>query len=205
MISSRTDDVKEKETSMVLQAPTWGTETLADLMRVDGKAELIAGRIVHFMPGGRRHNIVAANIYSSLRIHWKTTKVGEAYTDNVGFKMVPPMPSGRQSFSPDASYYMGHLAPADTGFIDGPPTFAAEVRSEDDYGPAAEDQMAEKRAEYFQAGTLVVWDVDWKRSETVTVYRANDPANPTTYRRGDIAEALPALPGWTIPVAEVFE
>ena len=45
-------------------------------------------------------------------------------------------------------------------FIEGPPTFAVEVRSENDYGPAAEREMAAKRADYFEAGTLVVWDVD---------------------------------------------
>ena len=34
-----------------------------------------------------------------------------AYTDNMGFA-VPELPSGRQSFSPDAAYYDGPL-PAD--------------------------------------------------------------------------------------------
>src|SRR3989442_1741661 len=45
------------------------------------------------------------------------------------------------------------------GFIQGPPTFAVEVRSESDYGPAADAQVGAKRADYFLAGTLVVWDV----------------------------------------------
>jgi len=45
-------------------------------------------------------------------------------------------------------------------FIDGGPTFAAEVRSESDYKPGADVDMAEKRADYFLAGTEVVWDVD---------------------------------------------
>ena len=41
-----------------------------------------------------------------------------------------------------------------------PPAFAAEVRSENDSGLAAESEMADKRSDYFAAGTLVVWDVD---------------------------------------------
>ncbi len=45
-------------------------------------------------------------------------------------------------------------------FIEGPPTFAVEVRSENAYTPAAEIEIAAKRADYFAAGTLVVWDVD---------------------------------------------
>ena len=78
-------------------------------------------------------------------------------------------------------------------FIRGVPKFAAEVRSESDYGRAAEADMAAKRTDYFAAGTLVVWDVD-PLAETVTVYRASDPTNPSVYRRGDMAEAEPAVP-----------
>ena len=63
--------------------------------------------------------------------------------------------------------------------------------------------MAAKRHDYFAAGTLVVWDVDVLESEQVRVYRSSDPENPTVYRRGDLAEAEPAVPGWTIPVEDL--
>jgi Uma2 family endonuclease len=80
----------------------------------------------------------------------------------------------------------------------------AEVRSDEDYGPVAERAMADKRADYFAAGTLVVWDVDVLREQVVRVYRASDPARPVTYRRGEVAEAEPAVPGWSMPVADLF-
>jgi Uma2 family endonuclease len=63
--------------------------------------------------------------------------------------------------------------------------------------------MADKRADYFAAGTQVVWDVD-PLAETVTVYRATVPDQPTVYRRGEVAEAEPAVPGWRVPVDELF-
>src|SRR5207245_569006 len=88
-------------------------------------------------------------------------------------------------------------------FLDGAPPFAAEVRSEGDYGPVAETQMADKREDYFLAGTQVVWDVD-PDAETVAVYRATDPDQPAIYRRGDIAEAEPAVPGWRLAVDSIF-
>jgi Uma2 family endonuclease len=50
----------------------------------------------------------------------------------------------------------------------------------------------------------VVWDVDVLREQVVRVYRANDPEHPTMYRRGEIAEAEPALPGWSMPVDALF-
>jgi len=64
--------------------------------------------------------------------------------------------------------------------------------------------MADKRRNYFAAGTLVVWDVDVLRDQVVRVYRASDPGHPTMYRRGEVAEAEPAVPGWSMPVDRLF-
>ena len=89
-------------------------------------------------------------------------------------------------------------------FFEGSPAFAAEVRSEGDYGPAAEAEMAQKRSDYFAAGTLVVWDVDLLAEDVVRVYRSTAPATPTVYRRGQAAEAEPAVPGWAMPVDDLF-
>ena len=89
-------------------------------------------------------------------------------------------------------------------FADGAPVFAVEVRSEGDYGPRAERQMAKKRADYFAAGTLVVWDVDLLSYDVVRVYRASEPQRATRYRPGEIAEAEPAVPGWTMLVDDLF-
>jgi Uma2 family endonuclease len=64
--------------------------------------------------------------------------------------------------------------------------------------------MAAKRADYFQAGTQVVWDVDLLGPDVVRVYRATTPTQPVIYHRGDLAEAEPALPGWRMPVDDLF-
>jgi Uma2 family endonuclease len=88
-------------------------------------------------------------------------------------------------------------------FVVGAPDFAGEVRSENDYGPAAELELAAKRADSFEAGTQVVWDVD-PVNETVAVYRASDPTQATIFHRGQLADAEPAVPGWRLAVDEVF-
>jgi Uma2 family endonuclease len=98
-----------------------------------------------------------------------------------------------------------HLGPRTGGkFLQGAPVFAVEVRSEGDYGPSAERAMSAKRRDYFAAGTLVVWDVDVLEDELIRVYRASDPNNPTVYHRGEVAEAEPAVPGWTFSVDGLF-
>jgi Uma2 family endonuclease len=81
---------------------------------------------------------------------------------------------------------------------------AVEVRSEHDYGPAAERAMRDKRADYFACGTLVVWDVDLQSEDVIKSYKASDPDNPVIFRRGDMAHAEPAVPGWQMPVDDLF-
>ena len=83
--------------------------------------------------------------------------------------------------------------------------FAAEVRDDANYGVEYDAHLAAKRADYFAAGTQVVWDVDVLREALIRVYRAADPENPTIFRRGEIAEAEPAVPGWRFPVDELFD
>ena len=177
--------------------------TLDDLMREPGKGELIGGRIVRLMPTGDVPSQIGGNIYVSLRTYGKKTKRGVAYPDGTGFAVKPMLPSGRESFSPDASYYDGPMPANRMRFIEGPPKFAAEVRSENDYSDAAEAEMADKRADYFAAGTQVVWDVD-SVAECIHVYKASDPTQPTTYPRGQVADAEPAVPGWRVAVDWIF-
>ena len=176
--------------------------TLADLARISDKAELIGGRIVHLMPTGYRPNQIAAYIFLSLHDHARLTGQGVACTDNLGFA-VPELSSGRESFSPDAAYYLGPFPSDEMEFIPGPPTLAVEVRSKDDYGKAAERDMAAKRADYFEAGTPVVWDVDPK-AKMVRVFRHDAPDCPTIFLPGQDADAEPAVPGWRLAVDRLF-
>jgi|SRR5579864_6329788 len=176
--------------------------TLDDLAREPGKAELIGGTIIRISPTGHKPNRVASRILRGLDDYAEATGQGEAYTDDVGFA-VPILPSGRQSLSPDVSYFAGPLTSPPMRFIDGPPTFAVEVRGEGDYGPRADAENAAKREDYFAAGTLVVWDVD-TLGGLVHVYRRSDPLQPATFKLGQTAEAEPAVPGWKIAVDRIF-
>lgn len=131
------------------------TATIEDLYKEAGKAELINGEIVRMPSTGNEPGYAGDEIFAFLRDHSRRTGKGLAVGDNKGFRVNL---SHRESFSPDAAYYTGPF----TGmkFFEGAPVFAMEVRSEGDYGPKAEQQMAQKRVDYFAAGTKVVWEVD---------------------------------------------
>lgn len=184
------------ETALVWSA------TVDDLYNVPdhGKAELVDGELVLMSPTGFLPGRAGGRIYRRLCEYEERTRSGYAIPDNVGFIVELPR---RRSFSPDAAFYVG--TPSRGKFLNGAPIFAVEVRSDDDYGPAAERKMARKRADYFAAGTRVIWDADVLREELVRVYTAEAHETPRVYRRGERVEAEPALPGWSMPVDELFE
>jgi Uma2 family endonuclease len=176
--------------------------TLEDLHRVEGKAELINGRIVQLMPTGFLPGRVGFRISQSLDRYAEATGRGVALPDNVGFA-VPELSSGRESFSPDASFHTGALPSNPMRFLEGSPTLAVEVRSENDYGDVAEAELAAKRADYFEAGTLVVWDVD-PLNEWVRKYSSDSRVQPVLFVRGDVADAEPVLSNWAMTVDRMF-
>ncbi len=168
------------------------------LMKIEGKAEIIGGRIVEFAPTGGEPSLASGEIFISLYFYARRIGQGRAVNGNLAFRVDLP---NRKSFSPDAAYMTqerdGTMRP-----IDGAPIFAVEVRSENDYGPAAERAIAAKIADYFAAGTLAVWDVDLLSENVVTLHRPQ--MQTQVFRRGEIANAGEALPDWTMAVDEIF-
>ena len=173
--------------------------TIEDLYKVEGKAELVNGEIVPMPPTGDEPGYAGDAILVSLFAYSKNTRTGRAVGDNKGFRVRLPH---RESFSPDAAFYTG--PPTGMRFFEGAPVFAVEVRSDSDYGRAAEERLRQKRADYFATGTLVVWDVDLLSEDVIKVYRASTPDSPTVYRKGDIADAEPAVPEWQMAVNDLF-
>jgi len=181
--------------------PTKTEATIEDLYFVpeNGKAEIVNGELILMPPTGGVPGRSGGKIFISLEGYERRTKSGYAFPDNVGFIVNLPH---RRSFSPDAAFYMGELRGGK--FLEGAPVFAVEVRSENDYGARAEQKIRDKIADYFAAGTKVVWDVDVLREKLIRAYSADDPDNPIIYRRGEIAAAELALPGWKFNVEDLF-
>ena len=175
--------------------------TIDDLYRIpeNGKAEIVNGELVVMEPTGFLPSRAAAAIFESLREYERRTQSGFAIPDNAGFVVDLPQ---RSSFSPDAAFYVGR--PSGMKFLSGAPIFAVEVRSEKDYGPAAEKRIERKRADYFAAGTQVFWDVDLLSEQVIRAWTASDPLHFSSFRRGEIAAAEKVLPGWRMPVDALF-
>jgi Uma2 family endonuclease len=77
------------------------------------------------------------------------------------------------------------------------PNLAVEVLSRSN----TSGEMAVKRQDYFAAGVELVWEVD-PNARTVAVYIS--PSDCTTLRVGDQLDGGSVLPGFTLPLADLF-
>ncbi len=172
---------------------------IRELARIVGKAEIIEEKVVPLPPSGGKPAYSALKLAASLLSHSEVLAKGIVFGEGAVFFCDLP---NRRSFSPDASFYIGPQP--DMEFLPIPPIFAAEVRSENDYGRRAELAITQKISDYFTAGTQVVWDVDLQNQEVVAKYTPQTMDDPQIFRRGEIADAEPAVPGWTISVDSLF-
>src|SRR5215211_4964735 len=78
--------------------------TIEDLSKVDGKAELVDGEIVHMSPTGGKPSMAARAILLSLYEYERRAKSGYAVMDNAAFVVNLPH---RKSFSSDAAFHTG--------------------------------------------------------------------------------------------------
>ena len=77
------------------------------------------------------------------------------------------------------------------------PNLAVEVLSRSN----TPGEMAAKRQDYFTAGVEVVWEID-PRARTVVVYTSATAS--TTLTAADTLDGGPVLPGFTLPLQQLF-
>jgi Uma2 family endonuclease len=163
--------------------------------RTEG-TELIDGRIVEVMPPIEIHGEIALAIGSLLRPFVRQHDLGRVYVET-GFRL-KRNPDKVQA--PDVSFLEKSRLPQGNKrffFIEGAPTLAVEVISPHERW----DKVEGKIRLYFEAGAKVVWLVEPRR-RAVTVRRPD--AAPVTYIEGDIVPGGEILPGFELPVADIF-
>jgi len=180
--------------------------TLDDIASMgDRWFEVVAGQKVYLwgagMSPGFLHNQVAGNIYALLRAHVKRNNLGYACAD--GLEYVLELVEGRvqQSRLPDASYLSQARVPNDfdwTRPFVGAPDLAVEVVSP---GNTAND-LIERTADYFAAGTQEVWIV-YPTQQQVYQYRS-DASVVRVYQADETLESA-VLPGLQATIADFFD
>ncbi len=101
--------------------------------------------------------------------------------------------------SPDVSFVSAERYVKTTQFFPGPPDLAVEVMSPADLA----SELSYKTSQYLRAGTRAVVVVDLEK-RIVYVHRASG-TDMVTKVAEDVLEVDDVVPGWKMPLSEIFE
>ncbi|HET7076948.1 MAG TPA: Uma2 family endonuclease [Chloroflexia bacterium] len=182
--------------AMTTQAKTTTVDDLLNLPDDGFRYELVEGELHKMPPLGRRHGRIIVNLSTPLDHYVRAQGLGEVYAE-VGYLLAE---NPDTVLAPDVSFLrQERLAEADPDrpYWVGAPDLAVEVVSPGD----RYSEVNEKVARWLAAGTLLVWVIDPRRQQ-IAVHQA--PSTVTNLALADTLDGGDVLPGWTLPVREVF-
>jgi Uma2 family endonuclease len=167
-----------------------------EAMPLEGSWELIDGEMRELSPNAGDSGWIAGQIVYLLESHARSANLGWVFPPDVGFVLFDDRATVR---SPDVAFVRRQrLSKPPASFVRLAPDLAVEVLSPSDRRP---DALA-KVAMYLQAGVRLVWLVDPDRL-TITVFRPDDTIE--VLNEGDNLDGGDVLPGFSLPVAEIFQ
>jgi Uma2 family endonuclease len=180
--------------------PTTKLMTAEELMALpdDGwRYELIEGVLHRMPPGGLEHSDIGSELLARLRVFGRESGIGRAFGADAGVFFEQDPDTVRV---PDVAFVRTErLPPADEwiGLSRVIPDLVCEVVSPSD----RPGQVTAKVAFYLERGVPMVW-VLRPRPRSVTVHRPG--AEPRVLGEGDVLDGEDLLPGFSLPVADVF-
>ena len=161
-----------------------------------GRCELVRGELVMMSPAGGEHGRIVMNVGAPMHALVKERALGTVFGAETGFVIGRKPDTVR---APDVAFVRLARLPAErwTGFFPGAPDLAVEVLSPED---RASEVLAKVR-DWLGAGCAAVWVVDPK-TRTISVYDA--PGRARVLGVDEILDGGELLPGFALPVAEVF-
>lgn len=163
----------------------------------ESRWELIDGELVERPPVSDNHGAygMAIGVYAGGFI--LARQLGRIYTSETGFVLADDPPAVRK---PDVAFVRYDRLPEGRDrnrFVRGAPDFVVEVISPNDR-PGA---VLAKVMMWLDAGVHLVWLVDPDR-KTVTVFTPR--SQPRTHTIGQTLDGGDVLPGFTLPVRDIF-
>lgn len=180
--------------------PAPGTATEQDVLEIWTRektlCELVEGTLVEKTVGARE-SYLAWRIGYLLGVYLNQNRIGYGLSSDGMMRIAPHLVR-----IPDVSFIswetLGARAIPDTPIPDLRPDLAIEVISEGN----RPNEMERKLHEYFDAGVPLVWYV---YPETRTIHAFTSPDERETLTVGDTLDGGSVLPGWMVPVAQIFE
>lgn len=180
----------------VQSPPVTADELLA--MPDDGlRRELVDGEVSVTPPPGEEHGVVAARILIKLGSHVLAHDLGIVHAAETGFRISE---NPDTVLAPDAAFVSRERVERvgiGKGYRAGAPDLAVEVASPGD----SFSEVEAKVARWLAAGCRMVVVVNPAR-RAATVYRSRDDIVLLT--EGDVLDGGGVVPGWTLPLRELF-
>lgn len=159
--------------------------------------ELVRGVLRKMAPSGARHGRTAGKVAMSLMNHVAANNLGEVFIAEAGFLLASEPDHVR---APDAAFVrrqrVEEVGVVD-GFWPGPPDLAVEVISPHD----RYTEVEEKVDDWLAAGAAMVVVVN-PRNRTATVRMPG--LGPVILTEQDSLSGGEVVPGWSMPVADIF-
>lgn len=168
-----------------------------EAMSQEGPWELIDGELVEVAPASDEPSSIGVAIASFLFQHVRTARLGRVYGADGGFVLFPDRAT---VLAPDAAFVRAERAPqgeARKRFPHLAPDLVVEVLSPSDRA----SEVVAKLELYQEAGVPLIWLVDPEK-RTVTVIASGRPV--AVLKPEDTLDGGDILPGFTVPVAEIF-
>ncbi len=160
--------------------------------------ELVNGRIVRMTPTNADHGRIEVNVAVALKAFVRTQNLGSVMAGEVGIFTRRNPDTVRAADVLFLSHEREALRTRRQGFLDVAPDLIVEVLSPED----RPGEMQQKLSEYVAIGVRLVWVAD-PATRTVRAYRGLDDVRSLNV--GDVLTGEEILPGFTMPVAAVFE
>ena len=162
-----------------------------------GRCELIEGKVVMKSPTGSRHGIVEVNIGATLHGFVRAHQLGTVQGGEVGIYIRRDPDTVR---APDVLYISKERVAklSSSAYLDVAPDLVVEVLSPDDRW----SEITQKLREYFAIGVRLVWVAD---PDARIVYAYRSPTDVREFTERDALSGNDVLPGFSVPVADLFE
>ena len=160
--------------------------------------ELVGGRIVRMTPTNPTHGRIEVNVAVALSRFVRTQNLGVVMAGEVGVFTTRNPDTVR---APDVLFLSHARDAARTrrdGFLEVAPDLVVEILSPTD----RPDTVRRKLDEYLAAGVRLAWVID-PAARTVHVHPAS--GEPRSLAAGDILAGAGVLPGFALPLDEIFE
>ena len=181
---------------MTTQAKLMTAEELFNMPDDGYRYELVRGELRKMAPPGLYHGEYAGTVLTSLHVHVRANNLGKTYTE-VGFRIETDPDHVR---APDAAFISNERLEAigeGPGYWPAAPDLAIEIISPNDRFT----RVNEKVRDWLGAGTRMVIVVNPRRHE-VTVHLPEE--EPTTLTEEATLDGGDVVPGWTLPVRDIF-